>query len=134
MLRAVWGPLGFFTSVKKSFLMSFAQWQFAFTNGMPEAEQKSAYDKFCIPESKLISRDGLTKVAHIDFSSPHAPLLITAGSTDHIVPAKLNYANYKKYKSNSITSFKEFDGRNHFVLGQPTWREDAQYIYDWLKK
>lgn len=133
MLRAVWGPLGFFTSVKKSFLMSFAQWQFAFTNGMPEAEQKAAYDKFCVPESKLISRDGLTKVAHIDFTRPHAPLLITAGSADHIVPAKLNYANFKKYQSQAITSFKEFEGRNHFVLGQPIWREDAQYIYEWLK-
>ena len=113
--------------------MSFRQWQFAFTNGMPEDEQKAAYDKFCIPESKLISRDGLTKAAHIDFSKHHAPLLITAGDTDHIVPAKLNYANFKKYSSFAITSFKEFPGRNHFVLGQPTWREDAQYIYDWLK-
>lgn len=134
MLRAVWGPLGFFTSVKKSFMMSFSQWQFAFTNGMPELAQKAAYEKYCIPESKLISRDGLTKAAHIDFTKYHAPLLITAGSDDHIVPAKLNYANYKKYKSFSITEFKQFPGRNHFVLGQPTWREDAQYIYEWLQK
>jgi len=134
MLRAVWGPLGFFTSVKKPFMMSFKQWQFAFTNGMPETQQRAAYDKFCIPESKLISRDGLTSTAHIDFSKHHAPLLITAGSTDHIVPAKLNYANFKKYNSFAITDFKEFPGRNHFVLGQPTWREDAQYIYDWLQK
>ncbi|RFZ85154.1 alpha/beta hydrolase [Mucilaginibacter terrenus] len=134
MLRSVWGPLGYFSSTKKSFLMSFSQWQFAFTNGMPEAEQKATYDKFCIPESKMISRDGLTKVAKIDFTRPHAPLLITAGSTDHIVPAKLNYATYKKYRSQGITSFKEFEGRNHLVLAQPTWHEDAQYIYEWLNK
>ena len=133
MLRAVWGPLGFFTSVKKPFVMSFRQWQFAFTNGMSEAEQQAAYDKYCIPESKLISRDGLTKAAHIDFTKHHAPLLITAGSDDHIVPAGLNHANFKKYKSLAVTDYKEFPGRNHFVLGQPTWQQDAQYIYDWLK-
>ncbi|WP_374950090.1 alpha/beta hydrolase [Mucilaginibacter sp.] len=133
MLRAVWGPLGLFTSVKKPFMMTFKQWQFAFTNGMAEGQQKAAYEKYCIPESKLISRDGLTKAAHIDFKKYHAPLLITAGSTDHIVPSKLNYANYKKYQSGSVIDFKEFAGRNHFVLGQPTWQQDAQYIYDWLQ-
>jgi len=113
--------------------MSFRQWQFAFTNGMPEAEQQAAYEKYSIPESKLVSRDGLTKAAYIDFTKNHPPLLITAGSDDHIVPAGLNYANFKKYKSSSITDYKEFSGRNHFVLGQSTWSEDAQYIYDWLK-
>lgn len=133
MLRAVWGPLGFFTSTREPFMMSFSQWQFAFTNGMTESDQRTAYERYCIPESKLISRDGLTKAAHIDFHKHHAPLLITAGSADHIVPAKLNYANFKKYKAFSITDYKEFPGRNHFVLGQPTWREDAQYIDDWLK-
>ena len=25
-----------------------------------------------------------------------------------------------------------FSGRNHFVLGQPTWKEDASFIYDWI--
>ena len=133
MLRAVWGPLGFFTSVKIPFMMSFRQWQFAFTNGMSETDQIASYEKYCIPESKLISRDGLTNAAHIDFTKHHSPLLITSGSEDHIVPAKLNFANFKKYQSFAITNYKEFPGRNHFVLGQPTWREDAQYIYDWLQ-
>ncbi len=132
MLRAVWGPLGFFTSVKKSFMMPFKQWQFSFTNGMPEKLQREGYERYAIPESKLISRDGLTKAAHVDFKKAHAPLLITSGSDDHLVPAKLNYANFKKYKSVSKTDYKEFKGRNHFVLGQPTWKEDAAYILKWL--
>ncbi len=132
MLRAVWGPLGLFTPVKKSFMMSFKQWQFGFTNGMPEKLQKEGYERYAIPESKLISRDALTSAAHVDFKKAHAPLLITSGSDDHLVPAKLNYANYKKYKSVSKTDYKEFKGRNHFVLGQPTWKEDAAYILKWL--
>jgi hypothetical protein len=28
--------------------------------------------------------------------------------------------------------YKLFAGRNHFVLGQPTWRQDADYILKWL--
>ncbi len=134
-LKAGWGPLGFFTSVKKSFLMSYKQWQYAFTNGMDCDEQKDAYYKFLIPESKLIVRDTITSAAKVNFENPHAPLLLTSGSVDHTIPTSLNYANYKKYKrSNSITEYKEFDGRNHFVLGQVTWKEDADYILNWLNQ
>jgi hypothetical protein len=57
--------------------------------------------------------------------------LITAGSEDDIIPAHLNRRNFKKYKKNgSVLDYKEFPGRNHFVLGQPTWKEDADYILD----
>ncbi|MDO6431137.1 alpha/beta hydrolase [Flavitalea sp. BT771] len=133
-LKAGWGPLGFFTSVRKSFLMSFSQWKYAFTNGMDCDAQKEAYYKFAIPESKLIVRDTITSAAKVHFENPHAPLLLTSGSDDHTIPPSLNYANYKKYKkSNSVTDYKEFKGRNHFVLGQQTWKEDADYILDWIR-
>jgi len=133
-LKAGWGPLGFFTSAKKSFLMSFRQWKYAFTNGMICDDQKEAYYQFAIPESKLIVRDTITSAAKVNFKKQHQPLLITSGSDDHTVPASLNYSNYKKYKSgNSVTDYKEFKGRNHFVLGQPTWKEDADYILNWLE-
>jgi pimeloyl-ACP methyl ester carboxylesterase len=132
-LKAGWGPLGLFTLAKKSFLMSFRQWQYAFTNGMDGDSQKEAYYKFAIPESKLIVRDTITKAARVNFDNPHAPLLLTSGSDDHTIPASLNYANYLKYKNNdSIIEYKEFKGRNHFVLGQPTWKEDADYILQWI--
>lgn len=134
-LKAGWGPLGFFTSAKQSFLMSFKQWKYAFTNGMDCDAQKDAYYKFAIPESKLIVRDTITKAARINFENPHAPLLLTSGSDDHTIPASLNYSNYLKYKkSNSITDYARFQGRNHFVLGQSSWKEDAEYILNWIKK
>ncbi len=114
--------------------MSFKGWVYAFTNGMECEQQKESYYRLTIPESKLIVRDTITKAAKVNFENPHAPLLLTSGSDDHTIPASLNYANYKKYrKSNSITDYKEFKGRNHFVLGQPTWKEDADYILNWIK-
>ncbi|MBS1564419.1 MAG: alpha/beta fold hydrolase, partial [Bacteroidetes bacterium] len=134
-LKAGWGPLGFFIPVSKSFMMSYPQWQYAFTNGMDCDEQKEGYYKFAIPESKLIVRDTITKAAKVNFKNPRAPLLLTSGSDDHTIPASLNYANYLKYKkSPSVTDYKEFKGRNHFILGQPTWREDADYILEWISR
>jgi pimeloyl-ACP methyl ester carboxylesterase len=133
-LKAGWGPLGFFTSVKNTFLISYKGWKYAFTNGMKCIDQKESYYKLAIPESKLIVRDTITSAAKVNFKNPHPPLLITSGSTDHTIPASLNYSNYKKYKnSQSVTDYKEFKGRNHFVLGQPTWKEDADYILNWLE-
>lgn len=133
--RSVWGPLGYFTPVAQSFLMSFSQWQYAFTNGMPLAAQRAAYEQFAVPESKHVSRDGLTAAAKIDFRRPHAPLLLLAGSTDHIIPASLNYSNYRRYQhAGSVTAYRELPGRNHFVLGQPTWREDALCVLAWLQQ
>jgi pimeloyl-ACP methyl ester carboxylesterase len=135
-LKAGWRALGLFTSLKKTYLMSFKTWQYAFVNGMPLADQKDAYEKNTIPESKTVARGGLTSAAKVDFSKPHAPLLLTSGTLDHIIPAHLNHRNFNKYKksSDSILDYKEFPGRNHFVVGQPTWKEDADYILDWLDR
>jgi pimeloyl-ACP methyl ester carboxylesterase len=132
-LKAGWGALGFFTSTKRSYLMSFDAWKYAFTNDMTPQQQTDSYYKLAIPESKLIVRDTITSAARIDFTLRHAPLLILSGSSDHTIPASLNYANYRKYKNDqSVTDYKEFPGRNHFVLGQPTWKEEADFILDWI--
>ena len=134
-LKAGWGPLGFFTSAKKTFLMTFSQWQYAFTNGMPEEWQEKAYYDSVIPESKLIVRDTITSAAKVNFKASHNPLLLLAGSADHTIPESLNYSNYKKYTDkNSITDFKVFPERNHFVLNQPGWQEIAVFIQDWIGK
>ena len=132
-LKAGWKALGLFTSMKKTYLMSFKDWQYAFVNGMPLEEQQKAYKENTIPESKRVARGGLTSAAKVDFKKPHVPLLLISGSTDHIMPAHLNYRNYKKYKQNgSVLDYKEFPGKNHFVVGLPTWREEADYILQWL--
>ncbi|MFP9099781.1 alpha/beta hydrolase [Flavobacterium sp. RHBU_24] len=132
-LKSIWKPLGFFSSVKKTHLMSLREWKYAFTNGMDEAQQVSGYETYCIPESKQVLRDALTSMAMVDFMKPHPPLLFITGTTDHITPNSLVYENYLKYnKNHSVTDYKEFKGKNHFVLGLPTWHDEADYIVSWI--
>lgn len=135
-LKAGWKSLGLFTSLKKTYLMSLSDWQYAFTNGMSLADQKASWEANTIPESKTVARGGLTSAAKVDFNKPHPPLLITSGSEDNILPPSLNIRNFKAYKKDngSVIDYKEFPGRNHYVVGQPTWKEDADYILDWLDK
>jgi pimeloyl-ACP methyl ester carboxylesterase len=132
-LKAGWKLFGFFTSLKKTYLMSFKDWQYAFVNEMPLEEQKRAYEMFTIPESKTAARGALTDVAKVDFNKKHVPLLFMAGSIDHTMPPHLNFRNFNRYRKNgSVLEYKEFPGRNHFVLGQSTWKENADYILDWV--
>jgi len=135
-LKAGWKSLGLFTSTKKTYLMSLKDWQYAFVNGMSLEDQKKAWEENTIPESKSVARGGLSSAAKVDFKKPHPPLLIIAGSKDHIIPAHLNRRNFKAYKKDngSVLDYKEFEGINHFVVGLPSWRMQADYIYDWLQQ
>ena len=133
--KSLWQPMGFFTSSKKAYLISFKEWQDMFTNGMTLEEQKESYEKLVIPESKLIMRALLTKAAKINFRKKHEPLLFISGSDDALIPSSLNYSNFKKYSNiHSITCYKEFHDRNHYVLGQNNWQEVAEFIANWLTK
>jgi len=132
-LKAIWKPLGYFTSVNKTYMMSLKEWKHAFTNGMTNEKQLLGYEENAIPESKRVLRDALGKAAVIDFNKIHPPLLFITGSRDNIAPNSLNYENYIKYnKDHSITDYKEFNGKNHFVIGLPSWHDEADYILSWL--
>lgn len=133
-LKSTWRVLGLFSSVKKTYLMSFKQFQYAFVNGMPENEQLEAYKEHAIPESKTVARGGLTSIAAVDFSKKHVPLLITAGTEDHVIPAHLSRRNYKAYKKNgSVLNYHETPS-NHSVLTAKGWEHEAVYIANWLEK
>ncbi len=132
-LKSAWRALGLFTPVDKTYLMSFTTWQYAFVNGMSYEDQMKAYEENIIPESKRVTRGGLTSAARVDFNKPHGPLLIISGTADNIIPASLNRRNYKAYRhADSITDYKEFPGRNHYVLSLPSWQEEAGYIATWI--
>ncbi|MFI5590039.1 hypothetical protein ACIA5G_33680 [Amycolatopsis sp. NPDC051758] len=69
----------------------------------------------------------------IDFrNGERAPLLFIAGGADHIVPAKVNKANWRLYrKSSAVTGYHKFAGRSHFTVGEDGWEEVADYALGW---
>jgi pimeloyl-ACP methyl ester carboxylesterase len=134
-IKGVTPAFGPFKSKNKTYLMTFKQWQYNFTNGMPLEVQREAYENNTTPESRRVARGAIGKHAKIRFKEPHAPLLFVSGDQDHIMPASLNRKNFKKYKDkNSRIEYKDFPGRNHFAMAQPNWREDADYILEWIRR
>ncbi len=132
-LKSNWPHITPFVSPDSPIEMTFERFQYTFVNTLPLEEQKTAYDRYVVPESRRVPRESLT--AKIDFKKPHPPLLLIAGSADNLIPASLNKTNYNKYKhSSSTTDFKEFAGRTHFIIGQKNWEEVADYILAWLNE
>jgi len=122
-----------FVSKTRPHLMSFEQFQYAFVNTLSPKSQRDAYEKYVVPESRQVPRESLTGAGKVDFKKEHPPLLLTAGSADNIIPASLNKSNYEKYgAATSVTDFKEFPGRTHFLIGQEGWEEIADFVASWL--
>lgn len=120
-------------SVDQPMFMTLEQFQYAFANAMPLAEQKAAYERYCIPESRRVGRGSFSAIADLDYAKTRVPLLITAGADDHIIPPSLNRANFEKYRGAPNVALKEFAGRCHFLIGQAGWQEVADAVLKFLK-
>lgn len=127
-------------------LPSVDWFQYAFCNTMSRADTQRAYDEFVVPESRNIPRSSTGVEGRVDFTKPHAPLLFIAGEQDHIIPPSLNWKNYRRYArfdrvgsetggvTTSVTDFKQFPGRTHYICGQQGWEEVAEFVREWVEK
>jgi alpha-beta hydrolase superfamily lysophospholipase len=106
--------------------------RYAFVNTLPEAEQHQAWLSEVVPESRRVGKGPTTKTAKIDFAKARPPLLMIAGEKDHIIPPALNKKNAAKYRAPNVTDFKEFPGRDHWIIAAPGWQEVADYALGWI--
>lgn len=123
-----------FNPFKKSkpYLPSLGAFRYAFAQTLPDDEVRHAYDTLVVPESRRVGLASTTRAAKIDFRAERPPLLFIAGEKDHIIPASLNYSNYRKYKdSPSVTAFEQFQGRVHLTLAQDGWERVADTVIEW---
>lgn len=119
----------------KVWLPSLKWFHYAFCNTLTMEQTAIEFEKYVVPESRNIPRSSIGRQGKIHFRRPHHPLLIIGGERDHIIPYSLNRRNHRAYKDrNSITDFKLFPGRCHYICGQEGWEEVAGYIHDWVLK
>lgn len=119
---------------------SFGRFRYAFVHTLAPDQQRAAYEQHVTPESgRIFFQGALAGVrrggpCRVDFrNADRAPLLLIAGSDDHIVPARVNRRNYRKYAaSGAVTDFREFPGRTHWIIAQDGCEEVAEHTADWL--
>lgn len=134
-LKTVLPAFGFFSS-SKYYMGSRAWYDYAFFNTIPDEEKKKAFEALAVPESYKVSRQlVLNSFSNIDFKKAHAPLLFVGGEKDNIFPAALTQTIAGKYKDgNSRTDVKIFDGKSHYICGEPGWESVADYVLKWYEE
>ena len=133
-LKSVFSAFGFFSSAK--YFMGSREWYYTrFFNTLPASERSNAFETFAVPESYKVSRElVLNPFSNIDFGKPHEPILFIGGGSDNIFPPSLTTTLAKKYKDkNSRVDLKIFEGKSHFICGEPGWEKVADYILYWYE-
>jgi len=125
-------------NMRKVIRQSLADFQYAFVNTLPLAQQKAIYDQYVVPETGRIFFQILAapfnNFSHVNFNNAtRAPLLLVSGLADHNLPPGLIRTNFNKYKNSpAVTNLKTFENRDHWIIGEPGWEEVVSYIHDWL--
>jgi pimeloyl-ACP methyl ester carboxylesterase len=114
------------------------EFHYSFGNTLSETDSAKVYARYAVPGPGRVLWQGATAnfaanpPSKIDFEGPRAPLLLIAGSEDHVVPPSVVKSNARlQDRSTSITAYKEFPGRSHYIFGQPGWEEVADFALDW---
>jgi pimeloyl-ACP methyl ester carboxylesterase len=116
------------------FHMDLESFRASFCNTMTEEETEVAYNETATHDSRNVLRDCMGETGKIDTGLPHAPLLFIGGDEDQIIPFELSKRNAETYTDEiSISDFKSFPDRGHWICGQPGWKEVAAYINEWLQ-
>jgi len=133
-LKTVLPAFGFF-SFTNYFMGSRKWYDYSFFNTIPDTEKAKAFEKFAIPESYKVSRQlVLDSFSNIDFKKPHVPILFIGGGSDHIFPPNLTKKIASSYKdTTSKVDIKIFEGKSHFICGEPGWEKVADYILEWYE-
>ena len=133
-LKTALGAFGFLSSAK--YFMGSRKWyDYAFFNTLPQSERGKAFERFAVPESFKVSRQLiLDSYSNIDFKKSHAPVLFIGGASDNIFPPSLTKKIAGKYKdAQSRVDVKIFDGKSHFICGEPGWEQVADYVLEWYE-
>ena len=118
-----------------------AQFHYAFMNTSSREESFLTYQRYAVPgpdrvllQTELANFNPFAETAVNTRRNNRAPLLLIAGSKDHLIPPRIVKANFHAYRhSTAVTEYKEFPGRTHFVIGQSGWEEVANFTLRWAR-
>jgi non-heme chloroperoxidase len=135
VVRAFWSGLTTWGFWRKPFRLTFAEVTYSMLNLMPSESWKSIYNQFVYESGRAAFEIGFwlfdsKGAARLDESKVTCPVLIIAGERDRIHPGSVTRKIAEKYKR--VSTYKEFSGHGHWVIGEPGWEEIAEYINEWL--
>ena len=118
---------------------SKAHFHYTFGNDVSRAESDKLWQESAVNSYNRVFFEGVAGafnekggVSHVDYNRPErAPLLLIAGSIDHVVPPAIVKAINAKYTGPAVVEYKEYAGRTHRLVSQNGWEEIADYALSW---
>ncbi|MBT2501314.1 alpha/beta hydrolase [Curtobacterium sp. ISL-83] len=121
--------------------LTASQFRYGFGNAISEAESDALHAAWTIPgpgrplfedaTANFVRNSPATVDTH---SAVRGPLLLMSGTEDHTVPKSVTQAVHRLYADNqeSVTEYREFEGRGHSLTIDSGWREVADATLEWL--
>jgi pimeloyl-ACP methyl ester carboxylesterase len=122
---------------RKPMLQTFDEAVYSMMQLLPNEEQKNVYERL-VPESGRAAFEigywplDRRSASKVDSAKITCPTLVIAGGHDKITPPSVVHKVADKYSA--ATTFKEFPDHAHWVIGEPGWKDVAEYSSDWLNQ
>ena len=126
---------------KRTVALTAKEFRYSFGNALSQEESDRLWEAFTIPgpgrplfedaAANFSRRSPATVDTH---TAVRGPLLLTSGSVDHTVPAKVTREVFRLYADNtaSSTEYHEFEGKGHSLTIDAGWSDVAEVVLDWL--
>jgi pimeloyl-ACP methyl ester carboxylesterase len=133
----LYGAFPVFAAVKgwtRALTMTLPQFAWSFMHLSTPDEQRDAYERYVVPTpGRLYYQAALFRGTRVNFRNDRrAPLLLVAGEKDRTVARSMVESAYRKHRqSESVTAFRAYPGRTHFLIATPGWEEVADEALEW---
>jgi non-heme chloroperoxidase len=126
---------------KKSVMLTYEQFRFAFANAVDEQEAKQLYETYPVPgsgaplfQAAFANLNPRTEAKVDSRSATRGPMKFLSGEKDHTVPWAIANASFKQQKRNvAETVIQEIPNRGHSLVIDSGWQEVAQAALDFVE-
>ncbi|TXK19316.1 alpha/beta hydrolase [Homoserinibacter sp. GY 40078] len=128
---------------KRTVALTAKEFHYSFGNKIDEAECNAIFESVMIPgPGRPLFEDAtaaFTRNSPAAVDTHHAvrgPLLLGAGTEDHVVPLVVTKQVAKLYADNpsSVTDLHEYPGKGHSLTLDSGWRDVADDVLAWLEE
>ena len=139
-LRAAFPVIGNPLNRRRSVMLTFEQFRFAFANAVDEQQARQLYDAFPVPGSGIpLFQAAFANVnpateASVDTRNPaRGPMKIISGQNDNTVPWAIANASFKRQRRNrAVTTIQEIARRGHSLVIDSGWQEVAEATLEFI--
>jgi non-heme chloroperoxidase len=121
------------------------EFHYCFGNHLTKEESKPLFERYAIPSVAHVlwqgALGGLKEAGpgFVDFDKKErAPLLLTAGTLDHVVPVSTVHKEYEAYirkgkNPNAVVEYHLFEGKSHGIVNQKGWQDVADLALNFVE-